>query len=189
MPHYLTNQNRSLFLENYEYSVFDLRKENSVSIRVFSNTMRGQILYGKSILDLIERFTEYSGRMKALPDWLNNGAIVGLQGGTSTIKKIHEQLWMADFGEALPFTGVIKGSLSASSYHNQYCEEWARLNQEVTRESGQTDLIYFNRSGFTKSPGYNQLFWEGDQTTTWDEYDGFKSALQGLIGGIFWFEH
>ena len=29
------------------------------------------------------------------------------------------------------------------------------------------------------------MFWEGDQLTTWDRYDGMTSALRGLINGGF----
>ncbi len=47
------------------------------------------------------------------------------------------------------------------------------------------DILTFNRSGHTLTPGYSLLFWEGDQLTTWDEYDGIESALHGLLNGGF----
>ena len=28
------------------------------------------------------------------------------------------------------------------------------------------------------------LFWAGDQTTTWDEYDGFKSSIVGILNRL-----
>ncbi len=36
-------------------------------------------------MNIIESFTGYSGRMKPLPDWVHNGAILGLQGGTQIV--------------------------------------------------------------------------------------------------------
>ncbi|MBA2534137.1 MAG: twin-arginine translocation signal domain-containing protein, partial [Rubrobacter sp.] len=36
VPHYMTSETRSLFLENYEYSTFDLRESDRVQIYVFS---------------------------------------------------------------------------------------------------------------------------------------------------------
>ena len=39
VPHYVTSEMRSLFLENYEYSAFDLRQENRVQVEVFSRRM------------------------------------------------------------------------------------------------------------------------------------------------------
>ncbi len=90
--------------------------------------------------------------------------------------------WMADFAEALPFDAVLASGESAASYHNRYPEDWARLQREAIAEAGRTgDILVFNRSGHTKTPGTSMLLWEGDQLTTWDKYDGMTSALHGLI--------
>ena len=78
VPHYMTSEARSLFLENYEYSTFDLREDDRVQIGVFSSLMRGQILAGDTPSRLIEQYTEYSGRMRPLPEWILSGAVVGL---------------------------------------------------------------------------------------------------------------
>src|SRR5215203_10922 len=43
------------------------------------------------------------------------------------------------------------------------------------------DIVFFNRSGYTKSPRYSTLFWVGDQLVDWDEHDGIKSAVTGLL--------
>ncbi|MCB1660536.1 MAG: hypothetical protein KDI39_20125, partial [Pseudomonadales bacterium] len=68
VPQYITNTNKSLFLENTQYSVFDLSDANRVRVRLFSNQMTGRILLGNSMLELIQRFTDYTGRMRPLPD-------------------------------------------------------------------------------------------------------------------------
>ena len=91
-PHFLTNQGHSLFLTNTEPSVFDLRDSDLVKIRVESSQMQGQMLFGETPLDLIELYTEYSGRMPPLPDWVNSGALIGMQGGTAKVRKIWSQL-------------------------------------------------------------------------------------------------
>lgn len=96
IPQYITDQRRSVFLENSEYSRFDLRQSESVALNVFSNEITGRILYGEDMLGLIEEFTKYSGRMKALPDWMNKGAVLGLQGGTDRVRGIYNQLRDAD---------------------------------------------------------------------------------------------
>lgn len=319
VPHYLTTKNRSLFLENTEYSVFDMRNPHEVEVRVQSPTMVGRILYGTGPLDLIEKYTSYSGRMKVLPDWIGSGAIVGMQGGTDRLYEVWEQLqeyntpiaafwiqdwvgkrktvigsqlwwnweldndhyagwdemrsdledadirlmgyinsflvdpdgfkpwtrnlfqealndelviykdngepyfitntdfdaamldltnpatqswlkgviqdemieagfsgWMADFCEALPFDAVLHSGISGATYHNQYPVDWAKLNSEAIAEAGREgDIVFFNRAGFTRSPAYSTLFWEGDQMVTWDKQDGLKSAITGLVtGGI-----
>lgn len=90
--------------------------------------------------------------------------------------------WMADFAEALPFDAVLASGEPAATYHNRYPEDWALLQREAIAEAGRTgDILVFNRSGHTKTPGTSMLLWEGDQLTTWDKYDGMTSALHGLI--------
>ena len=92
--------------------------------------------------------------------------------------------WMVDFAEALPFDVHLHDGRDAKEYHNQYPVDWMRLNREAIEEAGRLgDILTFNRSGFTQSPQYSLMFWEGDQLTTWDKYDGLKSAIHGLING------
>jgi alpha-glucosidase (family GH31 glycosyl hydrolase) len=317
VPHYITSQMRSLFLENYEYSSFDLREQDRVQVEVFSSRMTGQILSGETPVELIELYTEYSGRMRLLPEWILSGAVVGLQGGTDKVldeyyelkalgtpvaalwlqdwvgqrettfgmqlwwnweldkdhypgwDQLREQLerddvrlmtyigpwlandvkkekenyrrnlfeeaerrgylvknregepyrvkttdfsaafvdltnpeardwikdvikeeligngasgWMADFGEGLPYDAVLFSGADPKSYHNRYAEEWAEINREAIREAGRgEDIVFFNRSGYTRSPRYSTLFWLGDQLVDWDEHDGIKSAVTGLL--------
>jgi alpha-glucosidase len=90
--------------------------------------------------------------------------------------------WMADFGEGLPYDAVLFSGADPKSYHDRYAEEWARVNHEAIREAGRgEDIVFFNRSGYTKSPRYSTLFWVGDQLVDWDEHDGIKSAVTGLL--------
>lgn len=49
--------------------------------------MRGRVLYGNGMLDIISELTEYTGRMQPLPDWTQEGAIIGLQGGSAKVKE------------------------------------------------------------------------------------------------------
>lgn len=92
--------------------------------------------------------------------------------------------WMADFGEALPFDGKLYGDADPATWHNRYCEEWAKVNREAIEEAGRgDDIVFFDRSAFTQSPKYSTLFWLGDQMQTWDEYDGIKTAVVGVLSG------
>jgi alpha-glucosidase len=313
-PHFITSRLRSMFLENTEYSTFDMRHADRLEIKVWSATMTGRILYGETPLDLIEAYTEYSGRMRALPDWIHNGVIVSVQGGTrivrdklaalnkgdipiaglwiqdwpglrvtsagkqlwwdwkldeayfpgwkqlvddlaaqgarmltyinpflsieaghdalfaegkakgylvetadgspylikntnfsaalidlanpdartwikgvirsEMIEKTEASGWMHDFGEASPFDAKLFGGVDPMAWHNQYSEQWARVAREAIEEAGRgDDIVFFDRSGFTKSPGAATLFWLGDQIQNWDEYDGIKTAVVGLLSG------
>ena len=314
VPHYMTSKMRSLFLETSEYSSFDMTEDHQVQIALFSNSIKGRIINGDSPLELIEEYTTYSGRMRELPDWIHEGAILGMQGGTEKVMAAYQEMkdkngavaglwlqdwvgqrktsfgkqlwwnweldndryenwgkmlaglnnddvhvltyinpffaqvddkpnvqrnqfnellekgflvkthngepylientsfsaglidlsnpearrwikqvikdeliasgasgWMADFGEALPYDSKLHSGTPVES-HNRYAEEWQQVNREAIDEAGRgDDIVFFSRSGYTKSPGLTTLFWLGDQLVTWDKYDGIKTAVTGLL--------
>ncbi|MEM1008216.1 MAG: TIM-barrel domain-containing protein, partial [Myxococcota bacterium] len=350
VPQFISSKMRALFLENYAYSAFDMRPDDWMSIKVFSNQMRGRLLVDKTPLKLIRHYTRYTGRMRPLPEWITKGAIIGMQGGTQTVRRIWKKLqqhktpisafwlqdwvgqritsfgkqlwwnwevdqqhypqwnklvadfrqqdirvmtyinpflvdvkdkknartnwfqiakkkgflvkdkkgqpylipntsfsaglvdlthpkarqwmkqiiktqmlqtgasgWMADFGEALPYHAKLFNRRTARTEHNRYPERWAQLNREAIREALSTkntkapptstpkpnraasfrpaktqkpndtstnkaeDIVFFMRSGYTRSPKYATLFWLGDLLVTWDPYDGMKTAILGLV--------
>ncbi len=98
--------------------------------------------------------------------------------------------WMADFGEGLPFDAVL-ASGTAHEWHNRYPEAWAafnrRLRERLAERLGRRpgDFVTFFRSGYSGSPRDAGLFWLGDQTVTWDEHDGLRSALTGMLSSGF----
>lgn len=98
--------------------------------------------------------------------------------------------WMADFGEALPYDAVLFNG-NPKNFHNQYPVEWAKLNWEAIQEAKkEKEIVYFLRSGFTKSPEYSTLFWLGDQLVSWSEYDGIKTVITGLVSsGLSGFQY
>ena len=112
IPHYVTHKARSVFLTNYTYSEFDFTKEDSVIIRAAAPTglLMGQIIGAKTIPDVLRTYTDYAGRMLPLPDWPMDGVILGLTGGTSKAREVHNTLmnggvkvsglWLQDWGGA-----------------------------------------------------------------------------------------
>lgn len=318
-PYFITNKRRGLFLKNKEYAEFDLTKRDVFSVRVYASEVNGELLSADRPLDLISAFTEYSGRMRRVPDWFHSGAIVGLQGGSQRVRVIWRKMrargtpiaalwiqdwvgqrqtnfgqqlqwnwaldekhypgwdqlvkdlrtdgarmlgyinphlmhiapqgnelgrrhlyqeasaqgflvknsrgedymvqlgaivaamvdlanpdariwiknvikdeiiargfsgWMCDFSEALPPDGLLQGGIEGRDFHHRYVEEWAKVNGEAIQEAGiADDTVYFCRAGYTQSPGLSRFFWQGDQTVSWDHFDGLKSAVTGLIGG------
>lgn len=168
VPHYLTSQRRSLFLETAEYCVFDLRQPESVDIELFGSTMTGRILYGRTPLDLIETYTEYAGRMRPLPDWVHDGAIVAVQGGTDrALAKLHElaaadvavaAFWIQDWvGQRTTPAGSQlwwDWQLDESHYPN-----WQGLLAALRDQRSARMLLYVNPF-LADEPGHNQLFTE-----------------------------
>lgn len=87
VPHYITSRLRSLFLETYEYAAFDLRRPDRIQVELWAARAAGRILYGETPADLIREYTACAGRMRPLPDWVHEGAILGLQGGTACVRE------------------------------------------------------------------------------------------------------
>ncbi len=101
--------------------------------------------------------------------------------------------WMNDFAEWLPTDGMTAAGTSYSQ-HNLYPVRW----QEVAREAidSQTDgvpRLFFGRSGWFGTPALTDVFWAGDQRTTFDADDGFPTLIPQAIGlglvGISTFGH
>ena len=82
---YITNQNRAVLFENSETMFFDLRRPGKVGVELWGFSLRGRILAGDSMLDLVSEITHVTGRMKQLPEWTQVGAVVGLEGGSETV--------------------------------------------------------------------------------------------------------
>jgi alpha-glucosidase len=166
-PHIMTSRLRSLFLENVKYGVFDMRHADRIAIKVWSATMTGRILYGRTPLDLIESYTEYAGRMRLLPDWVHEGVILGLMGGTDSVRAKLDRarradipiagLWLQDWvGVRTTFAGTQlwwNWTLDESYYPN-----WRELVADVESHGGRV-LLYINPFLATEE-GHNQLFTE-----------------------------
>ncbi|XP_028766663.1 uncharacterized protein LOC114724474 [Neltuma alba] len=91
-PFYMTSKMRSIYLEGYDYTIFDLTIPDRVQIQIHGNSVDGRILHGNSPCELIECFTETIGRQPELPEWIISGAIVGMQGGTEAVRHIWNEL-------------------------------------------------------------------------------------------------
>ena len=103
----LSTNGYGFVVENTEYVEFDMRQDTSTRATTFSHTLRAQLIAGESPLEIIEAYTEYSGRMQPLPDWTQEGAIVRSYGGSeSALSKVTEldiaggalaALWIEDW--------------------------------------------------------------------------------------------
>lgn len=88
--------------------------------------------------------------------------------------------WMADFGEGLPFDAVIAGG-DAASWHNRWPDLWAEVNREACRRAWKEEYLVFHRSAGPATPGIAPMMWTGDQLVTFDEHDGIRSAVRGML--------
>ncbi|MBK8942627.1 MAG: hypothetical protein IPM79_34795 [Polyangiaceae bacterium] len=101
--------------------------------------------------------------------------------------------WMHDFAEWLPTDGVVAAGPSYEQ-HNV----WPVLWQEIAREAidGADDggeRLFFARSGWFGTPELVDVFWAGDQQTTFAIDDGLPTIIpQGIglgVAGISTYGH
>ncbi|GBG61444.1 hypothetical protein CBR_g21789 [Chara braunii] len=201
VPHYVTSDLRSLYLENNEMSTFDLRRPDLVQIQVHCSEMLGRILHGTSPAELIGRYTELNGRIRKLPKWMVRGPIVGIQGGSARVRELWKKFrdlnvplggfWIQDWvGQRL--TSVDKQLWWNWEVDVDHYPRWEELVDEM-RSSGVRVLTYINpfvmevnekanyrRSFFTEleQGGYGVKNRLGDPYMI--EYRTFSAALVDL---------
>lgn len=84
--------------------------------------MKGRLGYSSSMLDSITVLTEVTGRQPPLPDWVSDGAILGIQGGQSKVEEIVQaalnynmpvvSVWLQDWSGTRLQAGLYNVSLS-----------------------------------------------------------------------------
>lgn len=95
--------------------------------------------------------------------------------------------WMADFAEWLPVEDVVLASgEDPARAHNSYPIAWQQVNRSVIENAGLLEgddaAVAFVRSGWNGSQPLAQVFWAGDQRTSFNDDDGFPTVLPIGIG-------
>ncbi|MBR2826977.1 MAG: alpha-glucosidase [Erysipelotrichaceae bacterium] len=90
--------------------------------------------------------------------------------------------WMADFGEYLPVDSVLYSGEDPAAIHNDWPAIWAKLNEEVIRECGrENEIFYFTRAGYTGTLKHSPMMWTGDQHVDWSMDDGLPSVIPATL--------
>ncbi len=152
MPHFLTSRGRSLCLENHELCRFDLRAADRVEVEVWSARVGVRLYGGATPAEQIEAHTRFTGRMPPLPEWIQRGAVVGMQGGTEAARRMVASLQAANAPIAAlwlqDWVGARKTSVGWQLWWNweldpQRYPDWDGLRAELERD-GTRILSYVN---------------------------------------------
>jgi alpha-glucosidase (family GH31 glycosyl hydrolase) len=143
---YITNQKRAVLFENTELMYFDLRREGRVAIELWGQHMKGRIISGENLLNLISEISLITGRMKPLPDWTQGGSVIGLEGGSEEVEQKLALLqnasfpisaiWLQDWsGLRRVFEGdrLVWNWNIDDSYYSNWNKTLARLSQSNIR--------------------------------------------------------
>jgi sulfoquinovosidase len=81
-PTYVSTKKYYLHIDTYSYCDFDFTHSDYHELQVWEVPREIRIEAAPTYLELVEKITEFFGRQPELPDWIYNGAIIGVQGGT-----------------------------------------------------------------------------------------------------------
>jgi alpha-glucosidase len=110
-PTFLTSSCVAVHLETTEYSAFDFRDPGFHELECWGVPARIEFFAAATLAGLVGRMAERFGRQPALPEWLYNGAVIGLKSGVSGFARLERFL----------AAGVKVSAL--------WCEDWAGVRQ------------------------------------------------------------
>lgn len=141
----VSSEVRALALNNTELSSFDFREPGRMTVKLYGQgvsnfTLDGRLFAAKDPLSLLEATSRWTGRMPELPDWVHEGAIIGMQGGDAAVRKSLKALdqeqvpvtafWLQDW------VGKRKTSIGWQLWWNweldrQHYAQWSELVSEL----------------------------------------------------------
>ncbi|MCM2291022.1 alpha-glucosidase [Allorhizobium sp. BGMRC 0089] len=108
-PTYLSSRRYALHVETTAYSVFDFRNDGFHEIEIWAVPERLEFFAASQFTDLVSQLSSRFGRQPPLPDWVYNGAIIGLKDGENSFVRL----------DKIRAAGVSVSGL--------WCEDWVGL--------------------------------------------------------------
>ncbi|KAJ5371633.1 hypothetical protein N7517_003639 [Penicillium concentricum] len=93
VPQYISSKSRVFHLtqESSAYTTFDFTDPSAVTVRYDGLTVEGYFMQAENMLNSISMLTDYTGKMAALPEWVDTGAVLAIQGGQTKVNRIVSQ--------------------------------------------------------------------------------------------------
>nr|WP_307158082.1 alpha-glucosidase [Rhizobium paknamense] len=108
-PTYLSSRRYALHVDTTAYSVFDFRNEAFHEIEVWAIPRIIELFAKTTFVQLVDQLSRRFGRQPQLPDWVLDGAIIGLKDGENSLSRL----------DAILAAGVKVCGL--------WCEDWVGL--------------------------------------------------------------
>ncbi|WP_281165455.1 alpha-glucosidase [Liquorilactobacillus sicerae] len=89
---FISSQLYYCYLTSFAYAKLDFTAKRYHEIEVWDENPIFYFQTASSYLKLIQNLNALLGRQPSMPEWINQGAIIGLQGGISRIQKIIKKL-------------------------------------------------------------------------------------------------
>lgn len=173
VPSYITTDARLFYLseKSTAYANFTFARDE-VIIRYDSLSVDGAFTRTENLFDAIEALTAYSGRMPPLPKWVDEGAILGIQGGQDKVNRIVEQglnlstpiaaVWLQDWcgthSQEAPYVNISRLWWNWENDEVLY-PTWNQFVQDLRDKHNVRTLSYINpflTNVSTKTTGYRR---------------------------------
>lgn len=112
-PTYVSSARYALHVSTSAFSVFDFRDGAFHELEVWAVPERIELFAAPSFIELVEILSDRFGRQPPLPEWIYNGAIIGLKDGANSFKRLDKMreagvkvsgLWCEDWVGIRPTT-------------------------------------------------------------------------------------
>lgn len=110
-PTYLTSRRLAVHVETTAYAVFDFTAENNFELEIWASPLRLEFYVADDFTGLVRQLSDRFGRPPRLPDWIMQGAVIGLKDGSLSYARL----------ETILAAGVKVAAL--------WCEDWAGVRQ------------------------------------------------------------
>lgn len=110
-PTYLSSRRYALHVDSTAYSAFDFRNESFHEIEVWEVPDRIELWCADHYTELVGTLSARFGRQPPLPDWVTEGAIIGLKAGMRSFERL----------AAIEAAGAAVSGL--------WCEDWVGLRE------------------------------------------------------------
>lgn len=107
-PTFVSSHHYYLHVDSTAYADFDFRNDDFHELQFWEIPKSIRIQCADTFLELLEKETAFFGRQPELPEWVYNGLIIGLQGGTERTKYLLEKT----IQNKIPVAGV-------------WCQDWS----------------------------------------------------------------
>lgn len=163
-PTYVSTKKYYLHIDTTAYCDFDFTHSEYHELQVWEMPKQLRIEGASSYMELVGKISEFFGRQPELPDWIYNGAIIGVQGGTERSFKLVDR----SICSGIPVAGIWcqdwEGKLVTSfglrlRWHWQWNEEmYPKLPDKIKeyKEKGIRFLGYINPYLLAGTPLYNE---------------------------------
>jgi len=132
-PTYVSSRHYYLHADTTAYADFDFRHEDFHELQFWEVPASIRIEAADTFLDLLTKETAFFGRQPELPDWVYNGLIIGVQGGSERSFGLLEK--RCSTTSRSPASGARTGAASASPPSASACSGTGISIRRCTRIS------------------------------------------------------